>query len=1177
MAGDLNIALILRLIDQVSKPAEKVVGAVQKVGMASEGYGRRGVEWADRQTEALQARRSALAGEAAGVAATGFALFQAIQPAIEFESAMAGVSKVVEFETPAQLLKLQEDILALTSSGGLPMTAEGIAAIIEAAGQAGIVDAALPDDEQRAQLIAFARDAAQMGVAFDMSAEQSGAAMSKWMSAMKLTREEALELGDAVNHLSNNMDATAPDLVEIIRRQGAVAMTAGLSETEVAALSASFLAGGAGPEVAATGMKNFLNALTKGEALTKRQDEVMDALGLDPVELAKRMQTDAQAAILDVLDRIDQLPEHQKGSLSGILFGEESKGAIMPLLSNLDLLRNAFGLISDESVYAGSMLEEYQKQAGTTAAAVRISRNFMRQFAIIIGAAVLPELNELMRSVGPVAMMFTDWAQENPEWVASALKLAGGLLALKAASIGLRFAAYTTAIPLLGLFRALSYVPIAGGRSIQMLLRLASAATLIVRPVALARAALVGLRVALLASGLGAAIAGIALGGMWVYNNWSGLLEFFDAFGEAFVGALGPAAPMLENLVEWTSAWWEWLSQLFGPVEANGETWRAWGETVGDAVGGAVEWVTRLVRGQGQMGTVAAQAFGGLLLFRFGLSGAMRVARLFLGPLGGVIGIFGRLIGLPVLKLAGKLSLAGMSAIGGTLASVLSDFTDFRRRGAAEFTKLGDASDREARRIQANKRKMGAGAAATTLRFLTKALPYVTAIAAPTALGNGEARPEDEAFFARPKDQQQVVIDQEAARTELEALAEGWHTPLDVEVPLNVTFENGGDPRAVVEAMRQVAEETTLRQLPTADYTDDLRRDIAEHRAHISELRQEIADLEATGGPTVAALVAPKQQLLNALIGRVSQLEEELLRADAAVDVIQAGLTALGLIEAHPTINRTSIEAFNEEAQRAVRLVNSLNSGAAPATPSSSRSDANAPGRDRGGAVRAGFAYRINERFEELFVPGMSGTVLPGSVLQAAEAAPAHIAKAAAAMALAATPSLSSATGAEPTSVDRVMRMAQSILVSSEAGPTEPNPQAGLALAATSSLAGHGHAGPVAIDRILRIAQGISASSMAARVGEGSPPELQKGLVERLHPSEVSNQSLLVDTSDTTLATTSVTEEKSPAGPQQGSVHHWHIHPSAGMDEVKLAQHIAREMDRRERKKGAALHDGVDY
>ncbi|MGB0960239.1 MAG: hypothetical protein ACPGVK_08310 [Halocynthiibacter sp.] len=45
------------------------------------------------------------------------------------------------------------------------------------------------------------------------------------------------------------------------------------------------------------------------------------------------------------------------------------------------------------------------------------------------------------------------------------------------------------------------------------------------------------------------------------------------------------------------------------------------------------------------------------------------------------------------------------------------------------------------------------------------------------------------------------------------------------------------------------------------------------------------------------------------------------------------------------------------------------------------------PGRDRGGPVRAGQPYLVGERAPELFVPGVSGSILPTRALKAAMAA----------------------------------------------------------------------------------------------------------------------------------------------------------------------------------------------
>ena len=76
-------------------------------------------------------------------------------PAIKFESAMADVKKVVNFDTPAQFKEMGDDILKLTRT--IPMAGEEIAAIVAAGGQSGVA---------RENLLGYAKDAATMGVAF---------------------------------------------------------------------------------------------------------------------------------------------------------------------------------------------------------------------------------------------------------------------------------------------------------------------------------------------------------------------------------------------------------------------------------------------------------------------------------------------------------------------------------------------------------------------------------------------------------------------------------------------------------------------------------------------------------------------------------------------------------------------------------------------------------------------------------------------------------------------------------------------------------------------------------------------------------------------------------------------------------------------------------------------------
>ncbi|HEG1707418.1 TPA: phage tail tape measure protein, partial [Yersinia enterocolitica] len=161
-------------------------------------------------------------------AAIGGAFIIPINQAMEFESSMADVRKVVDFDTPAQFKEMGEDILKLSTE--LPMAADGIAAIVAAGGQAGIA---------RADLKAFATDAVKMGIAFDQTAEESGQMMAQWRTAFKLTQSEVVTLSDKVNYLGNTGPANAAKISEIVTRIGPLGGIAGLASGEIAAMGAT--------------------------------------------------------------------------------------------------------------------------------------------------------------------------------------------------------------------------------------------------------------------------------------------------------------------------------------------------------------------------------------------------------------------------------------------------------------------------------------------------------------------------------------------------------------------------------------------------------------------------------------------------------------------------------------------------------------------------------------------------------------------------------------------------------------------------------------------------------------------------------------------------------------------------------------------------------------------------
>ena len=257
-------------LDAILRIAAKVTGteAVQALNRAVGAAG----NTAEAAKKSFKGVVNSAAWQGAAVVATGIgvALGVATKQAIEFESAVADVRKVVSgLDTPAGLTAIRQEILQLSRE--MPITAQGFAEIYAAAGQSGIA---------REQIRAFAIDVTKMAVAFDMTAGEAGEAMAKMRTALGLSQPEVLSLADALNHLSNNTASTGAELVNFTKRSGVMGKQAGLSAEQTAAFGAAMIGAGVDVEVASTSFNNMIRSLSRGASMTARQESALKRLGL---------------------------------------------------------------------------------------------------------------------------------------------------------------------------------------------------------------------------------------------------------------------------------------------------------------------------------------------------------------------------------------------------------------------------------------------------------------------------------------------------------------------------------------------------------------------------------------------------------------------------------------------------------------------------------------------------------------------------------------------------------------------------------------------------------------------------------------------------------------------------------------------------------------------------------
>lgn len=422
LGGSLAVPALQRQYERLGRTMRDLrMNAVQQAGIQT-------------RLENNRQARADMQGEIMGLVGAGFTLSVPIKLAIDFESAMADVKKVVDFGDNPILAKqgveaLSSEILRLSSIR--PMSATDIANIVALGGQSGIA---------KEQLMQFADSAVKMGVAFDISAQQAGQSMAELRSAFQLDQKGVETLADKINYLGNTTPAAAKSIMEIVQRVGAFGEVAGYSTGTVAVLGASMKGFGIAEEVAATSIKNMMLSLVAGETATKGQISAWKKLGFDHEQVAKDMQTNAEGTTLAVLKAISKLDKHEQASALKELFGSESLLGIAPLLANLGLIEERLAGIKNASNFDGSMNKEYEVRAETTANNIQLLKNNMAHLGIAIGSVVLPALNGLINDIKPVIESVIGFAKANPVLVATLFKVVAALFAFKVGSLGVRFA-----------------------------------------------------------------------------------------------------------------------------------------------------------------------------------------------------------------------------------------------------------------------------------------------------------------------------------------------------------------------------------------------------------------------------------------------------------------------------------------------------------------------------------------------------------------------------------------------------------------------------------------------------------------------------------------------------------------------------------------------------------------
>ncbi|MDH4566184.1 phage tail tape measure protein [Pseudomonas sp. BN414] len=376
------------------------------------------------RSEQAASQRNAVRGESLGfageAAAFGFTVKQALDPAVKFEASLKKIEARVNFPTPDGIVNLRNELEALSEQTGI--ATEELANTAALAGQFGI---------EGPQIADFVRQVTQVGIAFDMSSAQAAESISTLSTVLSIPINETGKLLDAINQLANNSKASESQILDVLGRVGGIGRQFGLVDTQIAALSSTFLSLGKSPEVAATAINALLNKLqTAGVQSDDFQQELKNLVG-DVDAFTKSMDTDAQGALDNFLAKLGELDSRGQAEAITVLFGQEYADDISVLSGSLGEYRKQLAAVSDETEYAGSVQREFQRfNSGAAVEAAKAATAINNAFAQL-GAAALPVITKVSKQIASLAQWLKSTGEIGQNALLGIVYLLGGGLLLK--------------------------------------------------------------------------------------------------------------------------------------------------------------------------------------------------------------------------------------------------------------------------------------------------------------------------------------------------------------------------------------------------------------------------------------------------------------------------------------------------------------------------------------------------------------------------------------------------------------------------------------------------------------------------------------------------------------------------------------------------------------------------
>lgn len=355
-------------------------------------------------------------GVIGGVAAAVYA--GPVKAAMDYETALAKVGTIAD-GTKVPMETMSKEIMALSNSTGIAATA--LADDVYNAISAG------QDTADAVNFVAYSTKLAKAGFA---ESAQTLDVLTTILNAYGLEADEVGRVSDMLIQTQNKGKVTVAELSSVMGKIIPTAKSNGVALEQITAGYAIMTSKGIAAAESTTYMNSMLNEL--GKSGTTADKALRAAAGKGFKELM------AEGKSLSEVLNILQEDAAKGGKSLADVFGsaEAGKAAVTLLSDGVEGFNEQVENMLAASDGIGATQAAFEQMEDTTAARMEKAKNSIANLGVVLGQQLLPVVGTLADKVAGVVTKVSEFAQQNPKAVQTALKAAAAFAGLWVAGLG---------------------------------------------------------------------------------------------------------------------------------------------------------------------------------------------------------------------------------------------------------------------------------------------------------------------------------------------------------------------------------------------------------------------------------------------------------------------------------------------------------------------------------------------------------------------------------------------------------------------------------------------------------------------------------------------------------------------------------------------------------------------